>query len=162
MKCSNCGNEMSDAAKFCPYCGTAVAVSAESTDTSAGNGSVYENEFRSGNTDIPETSREIIHSSEVNDQRSEPLSYGAPEQKRGMGIAGMVLGLATLTFCWFIYIAVITGVLGIILSAVSQKYGRNGFAKAGLITSIIGLALAVILLIVLGMAAVYGIRYYYY
>ena len=156
MKCSNCGNEISDTAKFCPHCGTATV---NNTGTS-GTGSIYEESFRRENADFREVARETVSSVPERDVYTGP-SYQAPEQKRGLGIAGMVLGLTTLTFCWVIYIALVTGIIGIILSAISRKQGRNGFAKAGLITSIIGLALAIILLFIFGATIMYGVRYYY-
>lgn len=65
-----------------------------------------------------------------------------------MGIVGMVLGIVSILFgCCIFYLAIPCGIAGIILSAIAMKKakevrGKNNFALAGLICSIVGLVLA--------------------
>lgn len=70
---------------------------------------------------------------------------------RGRAIASLVLGILTVAlFCWlppFIF-GVVSGILGIIFAALATKAGyRGGIKVAGLVTSIVGLVIALILFI---------------
>ena len=73
-----------------------------------------------------------------------------PEQRsaRSMGIAGMVLGIVALVFCWLWFISLPCAIVGLILSIMAMKKGEKGMAVAGLVCSIIALAVAVIVTII--------------
>ena len=76
----------------------------------------------------------------------------APLPGKGLGIAGMVLGIISLVCCCVWYISGICAVVGLILSIVSMVQGRkvgktNGFALAGIICCSIGIVFAVIMLL---------------
>lgn len=78
-----------------------------------------------------------------------------PPQKGGigLGVASIVLGILSIVFsCCFYYIAFPCGLVGLILGAVAIKKGNNGkgMAVAGLVLSIISLALAVVTIIIGG------------
>lgn len=78
-----------------------------------------------------------------------------PPQKGGvgLGVASMVLGILSIVFsCCFYYVAFPCGLVGLILGAVAIKKGNNGrgMAIAGLVLSIISLALAVVTMIIGG------------
>lgn len=60
-----------------------------------------------------------------------------------MGIAGLVLGIISIISCLFWYIALPTGILGIIFGAKASKRAGKALAKAGLVTGIIGLSLCI-------------------
>jgi len=85
-------------------------------------------------------------------------SVMTPEQRsaRSMAIAGMVLGILALVFCWFFWLSLPLGIVGMILSIVAIKRyefvqpigGEKGMAVAGLVCSIIGLLVGIILIIV--------------
>lgn len=66
-----------------------------------------------------------------------------------MGIASMILGICSLVFCWG-WIAIIgipCAIVGLILGTKAKNRGLQvGMAKAGIITSIIGLILGIIFL----------------
>ncbi len=66
-----------------------------------------------------------------------------------MGVAALVLGIISVLIAAIFpavgWIGVIIGILGIILGALAKKKGQNGVATAGLVLSIIGTALALIL-----------------
>ena len=60
-----------------------------------------------------------------------------------MGIAALILGIVTLVFCWLPYIALFTGVAGIVLGAIGSKK-NDGKAKTGMVLSIVGLAICLV------------------
>ena len=68
-----------------------------------------------------------------------------------MGVAALILGIVSVVIgCFFSYlgwIGIICGILGIIFAAVAKKNPKtnNGTATAGLVLSIIGTALSLIL-----------------
>lgn len=63
-----------------------------------------------------------------------------------MGIASLVLGIASIVVGMFIntWVGVACGVVGIILAAVAKKKGQGGVATAGLVLSIIGVAIVLV------------------
>ena len=85
-----------------------------------------------------------------------PQAYGVPPQAQGngMAVAGMVLGIISLVFFWGHIFCWIPGILAIIFSALGLKKSKvvgkgRGMAMAGLITSIIGIVLSIVFLIIL-------------
>lgn len=71
---------------------------------------------------------------------------------KGKGVASMILGIASIIMMCTFYgiISFICGVTGLVLSKLSEKesgYQRNGFATAGLICSVIGIAISMLWLI---------------
>ena len=79
---------------------------------------------------------------------------GMPQQeKKGLAIASMVLGITSIVPGWCIpYLPFILGLIGVILGGVSlsKKQGGKGMAIAGLVTSIISLVIYLIILIAIG------------
>jgi hypothetical protein len=79
---------------------------------------------------------------------------GMPQQeKKGLAIASMVLGITSIVPGWCIpYFPFILGLIGVILGGVSlsKKQGGKGMAIAGLVTSIISLVIYLIILIAIG------------
>ena len=75
------------------------------------------------------------------------LNYQSEENKTGLAIASMVLGILSMTICcmggW------IPGLIGLILAIVSLAKGRGGkgMAIAGLVTSILGILVGVYFLV---------------
>lgn len=81
-----------------------------------------------------------------------------------MGIASLILGICSIVFSWFSGVGVFFSIPGIILGALGKKSPEKaGLANAGLILSIIGAVLSVIVFVAcvacIGAAADYG--YYY-
>lgn len=68
-----------------------------------------------------------------------------------MGVASLILGIISvilaLFFSGFGWLASILGLIGIILGAVARKNAKSGVATAGLVLSIIGLVLGLLLYI---------------
>ena len=65
----------------------------------------------------------------------------------GSSIASLVLGVISLLCAWFGYgalISIITGIIGIILGIKGNKIQQTGMGTAGIVLSIIGLVLSII------------------
>lgn len=77
------------------------------------------------------------------------------KQKNSMGVAGFVLALLGLIFCWVPVLNWILWALGLIFSiiGVCKKNAKKGLAITGLILSCIGIIVIIILLAAVGGAA---------
>ncbi|MBI1758517.1 MAG: DUF4190 domain-containing protein [Actinobacteria bacterium] len=88
--------------------------------------------------------------------------YGYPpgypplaNRSNGMAIAALVLGIVSIFMSFTIWVGAITGIVGLILGIVGisqskrNQAGGRGMAIAGVVTSVIGLVLAVALTIIL-------------
>lgn len=66
-----------------------------------------------------------------------------------MGVASLVLGILSVilavVFSGFGWLAAILGLVGIILASVAKKKGPDGMTTAGLVLSIIGLVLGLLM-----------------
>ncbi|MHC4562215.1 MAG: GYF domain-containing protein [Planctomycetota bacterium] len=85
------------------------------------------------------------------------------QKANGLAIAGMVLGIISLVIC-IPYLSIPSGVTGLVLSIFGLKKARGGasgggMAKTGLITSIIGMSLFVLILAIGLIAAWVSGRY---
>ena len=68
----------------------------------------------------------------------------------GMATASLVMGILSLVCCWCGYVGIAFGSLGIIFALLSKRdEPMSGQAKTGLTLSIIGLALAVVAIVLL-------------
>ena len=68
---------------------------------------------------------------------------------KGLSIAGLIVGIASLLCCAFPCLNCVLGIVGLILSIIAKKKKAEGPATGGLITSIIGLVLSLIVILVL-------------
>ncbi len=68
-----------------------------------------------------------------------------------MGVAALVLGIISVVFSLILggagWVGPIIGIIGIVLGAVAKKKGQGGIATAGLVLSIIGTAISLIITI---------------
>lgn len=86
---------------------------------------------------------------------AQPAPQNTKNPGKGLGIAGMVLGIISLVLiCTAAEAAIVCAIVGLILSAcgmgMSKKAGKsNGMGVAGLVCSIISLALAILAISVL-------------
>ena len=73
-----------------------------------------------------------------------------PQESKGLAIAYMVLGIVSLVFFCFPYLCIPCGIVGLILGGISiaTKKGGKGMAIAGLVCSILGIVIYVILAII--------------
>jgi hypothetical protein len=87
-------------------------------------------------------------------------AYAQPRAGNGKAIAGLVLGIASIVFCFLFFVDGVLVILGLVFSliAISETKGRHGsggraMAVAGLVCSIVGAALATLLTVLLVQAA---------
>ncbi|MCD7835346.1 MAG: hypothetical protein LUG83_01525 [Lachnospiraceae bacterium] len=86
------------------------------------------------------------------------------ENNNGLAVAGLVMGIISILFSCCYGAGIIFGVAGWICSAMANKKNPTGLGKGGLITSIVGTVLSIliilcfIVLVFIGTAA--GIMYY--
>ena len=70
------------------------------------------------------------------------------KQSNGLAIASMVLGIVSLILtCILPYVS--WAIVGIVLAAIAKKKAKSGMATAGLVCSIIALAVWVVVIILL-------------
>ena len=67
---------------------------------------------------------------------------------KGLSIAGLIVGIASLLCCAFPCLNCILGIVGLVLSIIAKKKKAGGPATGGLITSIIGIVASFIVIIV--------------
>lgn len=72
------------------------------------------------------------------------------KQSNGLAIASMVLGIVSLILtCILPYVSWVLAIVGIVLAAIVKKKAKSGMATAGLVCSIIALAVWVVVIILL-------------
>lgn len=106
------------------------------------------------------TAQQTVHQQPVYTQPVY-VQPAAPQSKvNGCGIAGFVLGLISLVFCWWPHLAWLS-IPGLVLSIVGMclKDRSKSFAIAGLVCSIIALLIWVIALIVVSSAVASWVSY---
>ena len=139
--CPGCGKGIGENTNYCPFCGT-QCVSDPKADTSETNGS-QDQSWQTENTGSANTSG--------------PAYDGAVKSNNGLNIAGMVLGIVAIIFLFIpgvSFLGWICGIVGIILSAIAisnaKKAGQKpaGMAVAGLVLSIISIAIGLILVMI--------------
>ena len=62
-----------------------------------------------------------------------------------MGVASLVLGIASIMVAFVPFVGLTLGIVGIILGALARKEDQSGVAMGGLVTSIIGTSIALFL-----------------
>jgi thiol:disulfide interchange protein len=67
---------------------------------------------------------------------------------KGLSIAGLIIGIASLLCCAIPCLNCVLGIVGLVLSIIAKKKKAGGPATGGLITSIIGIVGAFIVIIV--------------
>ena len=90
MYCSDCGKEIRDSAKFCPYCGTTVAANAETEKNDSAENIVREEpaekaeiayEIVSDTNNMQETAIDETHTAEETNDDNSCLLYTSPSPR---------------------------------------------------------------------------------
>ena len=91
-------------------------------------------------------------------QQAQPLP-AAPAGKNGFAIAGLVLGIVTMVFCWVPILVWVLGAAGLALSIVglvkSNNKGGKGKAITGLILSAVGAVSGIFVTVIIWGTATY-------
>ena len=92
-----------------------------------------------------------------------PQQPPQPKDRRGMAIASLILGIASIVLCCLWYLSIICAVVGIVLGIMSLKSSGHGMALAGIICGSVGLVLCIVMLILgaIGLSNYYLNEYRY-
>lgn len=83
-----------------------------------------------------------------------PTAPEAPKQTNALAIVSLVLGiLAIVLGCCTAWVGCLFGVAGVICAVFANKQGKTGLATAGLICSIVGIVLGILMTV---LAIVFG------
>ena len=130
MFCESCGSSVPDGQAFCSNCGAPVT---QAVPQAAPAQPVYQQP-------VAQPVQPVY----------QPVMVQQPVAKSsGMAIAGLIMGIFTVIFCWVPVVGFILGVLGLIFSiaGIAKKNGgAKGAAIAGLVLTIIGAIVSVIML----------------
>lgn len=96
-----------------------------------------------------------------NNPYQQPVPPEGPKKTDSLAIVSLILGIGSIIMsCCITYLGIGLGIGGIICAVMSKKKQKNGMSTAGMVCSIIGLVLSVLLLIfsaaILGMLASQG------
>jgi hypothetical protein len=88
-------------------------------------------------------------------QAPAPAGGAAPSSGKGLCIAGMILGIVSCVLFCFAYLAIPAAIVGLALSIIGRGKSKaanapTGMATAGIILSVIGLAIDIICGLILG------------
>jgi len=137
MFCESCGASVPEGQSICPNCGAAVAQAAPAAQP------VYQQPVAQPVYQQP-VAQPVVQVQPVVVQQPAPAGKSS-----GMAIAGLIMGIFTLIFCWVPVVGFILGILGLIFSiaGIAKKNGgAKGAAIAGLVLTIIGAIVSVVML----------------
>jgi hypothetical protein len=136
MYCEKCGEQIENNASVCSNCGAAMGIGYESVPP---GGPGY---APTGNTGYGQPGP------------PGPPVFVVQKMSNTVGTAGFVLALLGVIFSWVPVLGWILWVLGLILSCVGLAQGKNGKPKglaiAGLVLSLIGIVLLIVVVGSLG------------
>lgn len=96
----------------------------------------------------------------MDNQNFQNNSYEQPQKNDTLAIVSLILGIASIIMCCIPYLGIALGIGGIICSVMSSKKQKSGLATAGMVCSIIGIVIAVLMIIfnavILGILATSG------
>lgn len=165
--CIKCGAVLDDNALFCDDCGTKQDVLTADMEESK----TKEIEEKAEKEDHQESSSQVIPDTHEIPERQEPLvssddsaismtvneslpiiSGEEPLKQSKMGIAALVMGVIAIVSLGSL---IVFDILGIVFGIVGmrKKDSKTGFAKAGLVLSVIA---TVIIVVVMGIAIIFG------
>lgn len=135
MFCESCGSSVPDGQAFCSNCGAPVNQAAQAQP-------VYQQP-------VAQPVQPVYQQPVVAQPVVQPVIVQQPAAKSsGLAIAGLIMGIFTLIFCWVPVVGFILGILGLIFSiaGIAKKNGgAKGAAIAGLVMTIIGAIISVVM-----------------
>ena len=171
MKCSNCGAELKPDAKVCDFCGTPVPAETISSAAPAPEDYIppafpYADDPVKQAEPAPVEPAPIDFTPKVTETAPDffPESPALPtlpaveNNRSGLAIASLVIGILSLCGFWFIPICgLIIVVIGLILGFMGLKSKQRGLAIAGIVLNIIGLCATLSFMIFVGIAYLPGL-----
>ena len=152
MFCESCGASIPDGQSFCSNCGAAAPVQPEA---------------QAAPQPAPQPVQPVQQYAQPAPQPVQPVQQytppvqqvqpvyvqpvvavpAQPRKSSGMAIAGLIMGIFALVLCWVPVVNWILGLLGLIFSIIGiakKNGGAKGAAIAGLILTILGVVLSVV------------------
>lgn len=152
--CTNCGQPLPENAKACPNCGTFVEGAAPETPVQSVPDPAPQ-PFSAPPQSNYASAQPYHAEGQTGANAQQPYDvYAQPQQApgRGMGIASLILGIAGIVLfclpCFGLPCSIVGLILGCMSNAKAKQAGmKNGVALGGIITSSIGLAINLIILV---------------
>ena len=97
-------------------------------------------------------------------QPLQPQQPMQPDDKKGLAITSLVLGIVSVLLCCTLWIGGICGIAGLITGIMGMKSTTGkGMAIGGVICSVVGILAALVILIlgIIGLSVMDGYGYYY-
>lgn len=151
MKCIHCGQELIPDAKFCNNCGQPIQVQQPQPQAQVQPQAQPQPQF--------DPQHQPGYYNPYNGAMPPPPPVQPQPKKsvpgKGLGIAGMIVGIASLVYSFVFYIAIPAAITSLILSGISLNKAKqagvtNKMPVTGIVCSIIALVLSVLFLILLG------------
>lgn len=149
MFCESCGASIPDGQAFCSNCGAAAPAQATPVQPAP---------VQPAPAPAPQPMAQPVQPVQ---QYAQPVQQAQPvyvqpvvavpaqsRKSSGMAIAGLIMGIFTLIFCWVPVVSWILGLLGLIFSIIGiakKNGGAKGAAITGLVLTILGAILGIAL-----------------
>lgn len=158
MFCEKCGTQNPDNTAYCSGCGAPL-----NNGQSENQQQTYQQPGQVFNQGYPQGYQQPMYQQPMMYQQNMYMNNNAG---KGLGITSMVLGIISLLFTCFMYFSMPCAIVSIILGGAglsqSKAQGqKNGFAVAGLVCSIIAVALFVIALLMIASGEGYIFEEFY-
>lgn len=154
MFCESCGASIPDGQAFCSNCGAAAPAQAAPAQAAP----VQATPVQPAPAPAPQPMAQPVQPVQ---QYAQPVQQAQPvyvqpvvavpaqpRKSSGMAIAGLIMGIFTLIFCWVPVVSWILGLLGLIFSIIGiakKNGGAKGAAITGLVLTILGAILGIAL-----------------
>lgn len=154
MFCESCGASIPDGQAFCSNCGAAAPAQAAPAQAAP----VQATPVQPAPAPAPQPMAQPVQPVQ---QYAQPVQQAKPvyvqpvvavpaqpRKSSGMAIAGLIMGIFTLIFCWVPVVSWILGLLGLIFSIIGiakKNGGAKGAAITGLVLTILGAILGIAL-----------------
>lgn len=161
--CVSCGKTLKPKMRFCNCCGTQVTITPVTPPASTAPatqsfaplptaGITYTDHATQGAGSV--VSSQCVNYQQPQQQLVLPataLHKPIHPPGHGMAIASMVLGIISVVFCWVFYFGIPCSIVGLVLGVIGKKKNSeagatSGMATAGIVCSIIALAINILLI----------------
>ena len=169
MKCTACGADLVDGAKFCEYCGTPVVAAAPAPAPAPAPAQEQSYNYQQPQNQAPQPVR--AQAQYVQPQQAQPAA--ADPQANKLNVWSLILGISAMggafSFVWVAFLGLVAvgiAIAGLVVSGKARKLSpTNKMARTGHTLSLIGLIIAAILTIIMTIVWLVALghsRYYYY